>query len=141
MMMTPAGIIGGGIVCAVVLAVGVLMPPFMARPAPMGVITMHSGKARGVYQGLVLYASDHGGRLPMRLEELIPDWVGNDRRVLEGPPPARDPEFFRLACPGGDFDSMAAGEPVIVSKPFQNGRWLVVHADGSITVEKPAVSK
>lgn len=59
------------------LVVGLFLPIF-GTTAKRGIQTMSLSNAKQLATGCRLYADDHGGRLPIHLSELAPDYLTKD---------------------------------------------------------------
>ena len=72
-----------------------------------------------------LYASDHEGRYPAKLEELVPEYLP-DKKLIGG-----------YDCLGG-IDTEASNTVLLRSKSLtKDGRRVVVHSDASVALVTP----
>lgn len=71
----------GGVL--IVCVAGVVLLPVFSRTAVRGAQTKSLSNAHQLASGCKLYALDHGGRFPVHLNELEPDYI-SDVKSLRG---------------------------------------------------------
>ena len=82
-------------------------------------------EAKQVAIACKLYASDHEGRYPTKLDELVPEYL-SDKKLIGG-----------YDCLGGT-DTEAANTVLLRSKSLtKDGRRIVVHSDTSVVLVAP----
>ena len=80
---------------------------------------------------LQMYADDHQGRLPIRLGELIPRYLSEDRTF---------PGTILISPPGALLASLPPGSPVLVTnRLYPDGALAVAYVDGSVMTVRPTV--
>lgn len=91
------------------------------------------GAGRQLVLFLLAYAADHDGKMPAKLDDLIPDYA-EDRSLMECSLAADQ------SNPGWAYNPKAAeNEPLLVSKSADSlGRKMEVHADGTVRFSSPA---
>jgi hypothetical protein len=93
------------------------------------------GQAREIATACHLYATEHQGKFPKTLEELVPKYLP-DRKVfvcpLSGPTVAQGYEYFG----GTDTDP---GEKILIMSKYQDrdGKRVIVSVDSSARFDKP----
>jgi type II secretory pathway pseudopilin PulG len=117
----------------VAIAAGLFMPAF-AMVAQRSQDTKAASDLRQVGVACLAYASDHGGKFPTTLEELVPKYLGNEKVLSDLTNPAGRAgglEYFGGSTSDPWDKILAATTP---SRPRQ--RRIILHVDSSVMVEK-----
>lgn len=123
-----------GIIFAVMLGVmGMNTQKFVEIATAKISVQQLENSARQVSIALAMYASDHGGKYPETLEELVPDYLA-DRALLESPlSPGEDVGYLYF---GGRSNEPGHQVLMISKSADERGRRIVVRKNGTVRVEK-----
>jgi hypothetical protein len=90
-----------------------------------------------LFVGLKLFAGDHDGAFPVKLEELLPDYVRPEHLACPLSPKERIGYDYFLLPPDGPKRIMLQSK-----SPTKAGKWVVIYSNGDSELkaerEKPA---
>lgn len=121
---------------------GLMFTAFMAGAAPgfeaareKAKTAKASSNARQIAVACTAYASDHGGKFPNTLEELVPTYLPN-AAALRSPFNAADPVGYNYTS---GLTSSSPADATLLSDRFSeqsNHERVIVHVDGSVQTTK-----
>jgi hypothetical protein len=130
-----AGLVTGliGMVFGTALLAAILLPAFSAARDSVKA-NQCMIRARKIGTGCRMYASDHGGKFPNSLEELVPDYV-QDQSDLSDPGQKDKAEIGYFYYGSAHFQNEAGNKVLLASKALYRKKRAIVRFDSSVQLE------
>ncbi len=133
--MAIAGMVTGlvGMIFGTAVLASILIPVFSAA-TESAKANQSLMRAKKICTGCRMYASDHGGKYPNSLEELVPDYV-QDKSDLSDPGQKDKAEIGYFYYGSAHFQSEAGNKVLLASKAVYRKKRAIARFDGSVRVE------
>ena len=120
------GLVTTVVVVGVLLLLAAMLMPALSRPRERGRTASAMSNLRQIGLGLATFAGDHGGQFPQTIDELVPNFIGDGRILIDG----QSGEKFTYVGAGRSWQD-GGGNIIAYSPVDMNGR-NVLFNDGHV---------